>query len=275
MDRRCCRCELSRAERPDWRRYPNGKYKRLCPECDDRYANVREQNRGAKDRGYTCVANTPEYHRVQRERVAAREGRALPAYLPQAERERLGRMISAEQAADRLRVHWARECLRQFRASDRESFRKLYRADSDFREQQKAKSRDYYRRNRDEEVARVGAYKREHSDRNQDWSANRREREALLSDGSATPEAIARLKEIADHCAYCGDMLSEKQTDHMIPLALGGEHSLRNILIVCPACNGRKARLSFGEWLDRIDPRHRNRTLALNYERYGDAAAAA
>ncbi len=111
--------------------------------------------------------------------------------------------------------------------------------------------------------------------RNREWSTSRREREDVSADGTVTPGAIARLKESAHNCAYCGGSLIEKQTDHMIPLVLGGEHALRNIVITCPSCNGRKARLSYQEWLDRIEPQHRERTLALYYERYGDAAAAA
>ena len=35
--------------------------------------------------------------------------------------------------------------------------------------------------------------------------------------------------------------VDRKQTDHMVPLVLAGEHSLRNIVIVCPPCNGRKS----------------------------------
>jgi hypothetical protein len=59
----------------------------------------------------------------------------------------------------------------------------------------------------------------------------------------------------------------------MIPLALGGEHSLRNIVIVCPACNGKKANLSYTEWIERVGPEHRERVVALFEQRYGVLAA--
>jgi hypothetical protein len=57
----------------------------------------------------------------------------------------------------------------------------------------------------------------------------------------------------------------------MIPIALGGEHSLRNIVIVCPNCNGRKATLSYEKWIERIEPQHRARVVAVYQERYGPA----
>ena len=127
---------------------------------------------------------------------------------------------------------------------------------------------------RDDEVARVTAYKRAHADRNLEWTAVRKEREAIQADGTVSPDVIAQLKREASTCAYCGCVLIDKQTDHMIPLVLGGEHSLRNIVIVCPTCNGRKARLSYDEWLERIDPQHRERVLAVCRERYSEAWAA-
>ena len=85
----------------------------------------------------------------------------------------------------------------------------------------------------------------------------------MLGDGSVTPDIIARMKAAATHCAYCGCVLSDKQTDHMIPLVLAGEHSLRNIVIVCPPCNGRKARLSYEEWIERVVPEHKQRVMAV------------
>ena len=95
------------------------------------------------------------------------------------------------------------------------------------------------------------------------WDSVRKLREADQSDGSVTRLSIARMKRGARLCAYCGCTLHRKQTDHMIPLALGGEHSLRNIVIVCPDCNQRKHALSYEEWIERVDPKHRDRVVAL------------
>ena len=188
-------------------------------------------------------------------------------YVPQVERERIGRMVDADKQADRIRLQWMRDWLRPFRKSDRE----LYHTDLAFREAEKARWRDTYAGRKQDEVSRVAAYKRAHAERNLEWTAVRKDRESMLGDGSVTPDVIARMKAAATHCAYCGCVLSDKQTDHMIPLVLAGEHSLRNIVIVCPPCNGRKARLSYEEWIERVEPEHKQRVMAVYHERYGEA----
>lgn len=70
------------------------------------------------------------------------------------------------------------------------------------------------------------------------------------------------LKRKAANCAYCGCEMEpdRKQTDHMTPLALGGDHSLRNIVIVCPGCN-RKGSLNYAEWIERVEPEHKARAI--------------
>lgn len=259
---RCRRCGALARNRPDWGRYERGKrrLKALCPDCDAAWIERR-----SKPQGRTKA----EQRRIDREREAAKQGRELEAYVPQAERNRQGRMRAVERLADRIRARWATEWLRPFRRSSTE----LYWEDPQYRETKKAEFREAYRRHRAEEIQRVLHYKRAHPDRNRKWSATRLRREVDGSDGTATPEKIAELKSKATHCAYCGHALHEKQTDHMIPLVLGGEHSLRNIVIVCPQCNGRKARLSYEEWIARIEPQHRARLIALYQERYAAAVA--
>ncbi len=273
----CCgRCGTPAAARPDWGRYQRGgRLKALCPECD---AQEQRHKCDANQRKAVAVAagyrrgwaSTPEYGRLQRERQAARDGRTLDAYLPQAERSRIGRMVEADERADQVRRKFAREWLAPLRALHQE----MLRVDREYLAQNAAKYREHYRRNREAEVARVASYKRLHADRNGEWAAVRKKREAVLADGTITPETIAQLKDEANNCAYCGRVLGDKQTDHMIPLVLGGEHSLRNIVVVCPTCNGRKARLSYDEWLQRVEPEHRERVRAIYEARYGNALAA-
>lgn len=276
----CKQCGALAISRPDWGRYENNaRLKSLCPECDQRAQARRKQaqqrNAVAAASGYgRGWTSTPEYHRIQRERDAAREGRGIDPYMPQDERNRRGLMVDAEQHADSIRSRWIREWLRPFRQSAREFYGELYRTDPLYREQQKALYREHYRRHRDDEVDRVAAYKRMHANRNLEWTATRKAREAMLADGTVTPEAVTQLKREAIHCAYCNTELTSKQTDHMNPVVLGGEHSLRNIAIVCPSCNGMKAKLSYEEWLERVDPQHRERVLALYRERHGQSRSA-
>lgn len=255
-----------------WGRYPNGRLHVLCPACDGIEAQRQAEIAEAKARGYAGRGNTPEYKRQQREREAAKSGQELGVYVSQAERGRLARMARVERVADRTRSRWAVEWLRPFRDDAA-----LYAMDYQFRERKKAAWRATYSRNREREVARVGKYKRKHSDRNLEWTRTRLAREAELADGTVTREQIVELKSRATHCAYCDAPLHvdrDVQTDHMIALCHGGAHSLRNIVIVCARCNGRKARLTFAEWVERIGPEHRDRVVALYETRYGLLAAA-
>jgi len=136
-----------------------------------------------------------------------------------------------------------------------------------------AEQREWYARHRQQEVARHLNWKAANPARISEYGRTRLEREREGADGTATIEAIAELKRATTHCAYCGSQLVRKQTDHMHPVGLGGEHSLRNIVIVCPDCNARKATLSYEKWIDRVAPQHRARVASLHVERYGQVAA--
>ncbi len=244
-----------------WGRYSrNGRLKVLCPNCDRAVQAAHERNKAAQEAGYRCWANTPEYRRRQREAQARKLSREIAPYVPQSERNHRSRLRQAERLADRIRAQWAAKWLQPFR-------------EDDYRQRDNAHSRKRYWLRRDQEVERTLAFKRAHPDRVATYHVRRKERLVAGSDGTATDRELARLKRSATHCAYCGERLIRKQTDHMIPLALGGEHSLRNIVIVCPDCNARKATLSYPEWIDRVAPQHRPRVIALYRERYRAAAA--
>lgn len=266
---RCKSCGATESA-VEWGRYPrNGRLKVLCPPCDAEFQTRRQRTEAAKAEGYLSWGNTPAYKRMQREAEARALGREIPPYVPQSERNFRGRLRKAERLADRIRARWAAAWLSPFQISRRE----LYQQDQEFRDQVKASWRDRYRRRRDHEVSRTRAYKLANPERVLTYHQTRRERIHEGSDGTATDQAIARLKRDSTHCAYCGEILARKQTDHMIPLVLGGEHSMRNIVIVCPDCNARKATLSYPEWIERVAPEHRARVVALYQARYRAEAA--
>ena len=50
-----------------------------------------------------------------------------------------------------------------------------------------------------------------------------------------------------NRCAHCGEGLFEV-IDHVIPVAAGGPHTLRNVVPCCRACNGKK-RWTFDRWI--------------------------
>jgi 5-methylcytosine-specific restriction endonuclease McrA len=88
----------------------------------------------------------------------------------------------------------------------------------------------------------------------------RRGRLVTYGDGTADPASVQRLLDQAAGCAYCGIRLDNagKTLDHMQPLALGGAHSLDNLLVACLACNAKKGAMPFLRWLDRLpEPRRR------------------
>jgi 5-methylcytosine-specific restriction endonuclease McrA len=131
------------------------------------------------------------------------------------------------------------------------------------------RARKHYAEHRSEETARTKGYKQLHPQLKRAMDSLRNARIAAQSNGTASPAAIKRMKSAATSCAYCGGGLFRKQTDHIITLALGGEHSLRNIVIVCPDCNQRKHALSYEQWIDRVEPCHRARVIAVFESRYG------
>lgn len=132
-----------------------------------------------------------------------------------------------------------------------------------------SQARARYAEHQPQETARTRRYKLAHPERKIAMDAVRNARITAQADGTVSSAVIKRLKQAATHCAYCGVRLIARQTDHMIPLALGGEHSLRNIVVVCPGCNQRKHVLNFWRWVERIEPQHRARVVTLFGSRYG------
>jgi 5-methylcytosine-specific restriction endonuclease McrA len=167
-----------------------------------------------------------------------------------------------ERLSDKRRTEFAKGWLKPFRDQfDVDQ----YKLDPEYRERKKAAFRDRYGKTIEAERARVADYKLAHSDLNNGWSRTRNERVSLQADGTLTTAVILRLKAEASGCAYCGTPLEglRKDTDHITPICYGGEHSLRNVVICCAPCNGRKATLMPLEWLERIGQVHRERVESL------------
>lgn len=269
----CRRCK-STGSSNTWGRYaptkrnPAGLLHELCPACDEVAEKRRVAVAQAHARGYESVANTPEYKRMQAERAAKARGRVLGAYIPRAERKRRAAQLRAELTADRIRRH-------HFRALLQEWNRILLRdpnIQDEIREKQAAKSRQYYHQNLEQSRRKTAIYKATHTERTTQHHEMRADRIKAMDDGTLTTGVVRQLKAQASRCAYCDAAFlfaGEKQTDHMVALCHGGEHSRRNIVIVCRRCNSRKARLTYAEWLDRIEPAHRWRAVALFNQRYG------
>jgi 5-methylcytosine-specific restriction endonuclease McrA len=240
----------------------------LCPACDELEQERQTAVAQAHARGYESVANTPEYKRMQLEREAAQQGRTLCAYISKAERERRALLLRADREAHRVRRRYFSAALVAWHRVV------ITRPDvvEELRSENAAKSREYYHRNLQRSRRKTAMYKATHPEWAIEHQEIRTDRIKAMDDGTLTVQVLREMKAQSSRCAYCDDpfiFAGEKQTDHMVALCHGGEHSRRNVVIACRRCNGRKARLTYAEWLDRIGPAHRGRAMALFCRRYG------
>ena len=85
-----------------------------------------------------------------------------------------------------------------------------------------------------------------------------------------------------DFCPYCGIKLeiqsyNEKKLryetvshiDHMDPLELGGEDSIRNIIFCCSSCNAKKGSKPFLSWLKQLKPKYRKLVREIYTAKHG------
>ena len=73
-------------------------------------------------------------------------------------------------------------------------------------------------------------------------------------------------KKCHGHCAYCGCLLDYKdmQVDHVIPLRVGGNDDISNMLPACRSCNHYKAALDleqFREYVHQIPARSKRDSI--------------
>ena len=87
------------------------------------------------------------------------------------------------------------------------------------------------------------------------------------------------LYEERDFCPYCGIKFVDAEgcslngsgmhIDHMDPLFKGGEDSIRNAVFCCSSCNYKKGRLSFGKWLQKLEPEFQCLARQIYIDRHG------
>lgn len=92
-----------------------------------------------------------------------------------------------------------------------------------------------------------------------------------------------------DSCPYCGGwrgplyvpksagvqaFAGRAHLDHMDPLARGGEDSLRNVVYVCAACNMKKRKRLFVDWLKELDTTHQAIARQIYVEKHGHSPEA-
>lgn len=88
-------------------------------------------------------------------------------------------------------------------------------------------------------------------------------------------ERIEVYNKCQGHCAYCGKEIAyqDMQVDHMIPLRIGGEDDIENLLPSCRSCNHYKATLDvegFRNYLSGVHKRLLRDSVAYQVaERFG------
>ena len=71
----------------------------------------------------------------------------------------------------------------------------------------------------------------------------RMKRRTIKKQGDVTTAQLAKLLQDSKHCYWCNNSLKgiTPHIDHYTPIALGGEHTLSNLVISCPHCNHIKS----------------------------------
>lgn len=135
------------------------------------------------------------------------------------------------------------------RIKNGERYRSL-RNDPEFLEKIRTDSKKRYYKNLERTRENRARWSRENRHKNLEilrarGRANTQRRKALKlqSEGECTADQIEELrKRIGKRCAHCRILATKRKLtiDHIIPLARGGLHDIRNIQFLCGPCNSSK-----------------------------------
>lgn len=105
-----------------------------------------------------------------------------------------------------------------------------------------------------------------------EWVGGRTGRKEVIaarSDGSLTTQVVANMFAKAKSCPCCTGTMSrnDKVMDHIVPLKLGGEHSVQNTMVLCKWCNSTKAAKHPSVWLDMLNDDAAARMRAIYKEK--------
>lgn len=191
--------------------------------------------------------------------------------------------IEVRRAKDKERYYKHRDRLleekRTYRLENIEKFKlkdKLYwlknkekiilRQKKSYEENKEAKkqyAKEYYRKNKKEALEWGKNYYKENRDRilkvkgkrvkDEDyklktrlWWHKRRALKKSTDDNTVNLQSVQELLEIQSYkCKMCGVDLVNKHLDHIKPLCVGGEHSIKNLHWLCAKCNLTKPKKSW------------------------------
>lgn len=135
--------------------------------------------------------------------------------------------------------------------------RERYATDAEYRERQCAEARAWARAHRERGRETSAAWRAKNRDKDaaasRKWRSKNPEHSRMLSKARRARVQGARTEPITKgdiaaiksrqkgKCAVCRERLGKQHIDHIVPLALGGEHAKRNLQLLCPRCNLSKS----------------------------------
>lgn len=126
------------------------------------------------------------------------------------------------------------------------------------RDQLLAVERQRKERNERKIRAATAAYGASHPER---WAEHSKKRKEMIQKGSLTTAEVYQIaKRDNNLCIYCSIFVETKCNrsgligfDHLIGLLDGGEHAMWNLAVCCLNCNTDKGRMSFAEYVVKMD----------------------
>lgn len=118
------------------------------------------------------------------------------------------------------------------------------------RDKHNAYRKKWRAKNRERLLAADRKYRQEHKEV---WAAKERRRRAKQAGNPVFKISAKELKRLYDSpCVYCGT--GGKMTlDHVIPIHLGGSHSIGNLVPACGSCNFSKGKKLLMQWkMERV-----------------------
>lgn len=136
-----------------------------------------------------------------------------------------------------------REYKEQNREKSNKQAREYYTKNAEkIKPKQQVKARAYYWKNPEKSRASRATYRKNNPEIVHENNCIRRARLAGAPINDFSAAQWKELKDIFNHCcAYCEAPTEKLTQDHITPLALGGSHTLHNIVPACRTCNTQKA----------------------------------
>ncbi len=139
-----------------------------------------------------------------------------------------------------------REKARQYRQANPDKVKKLRQ---DWKRANKAKNVEsvvaYQRRNPDKHAKWAKTYRQNNLAKYRLWAQNRLAKLSQNGVYYVSPKEVEKL--LSSDCVACGSS-SNQTLDHIIPIDLGGTHSIGNLQTLCLSCNSSKRNRVMTVW---------------------------